>query len=375
MWENIEALGWFWGTIRTIIREKPRATIAEVLGEGEADQCTVPQCGQIFANERGIETHFTGYNGALLQKDWTAQRCKLIHRFELVGEGEVNADTDMMERREGGVDVRMGMREGGMEENAEGEIPEEERHGPSMQARQERLHLRIEAGRIVQRDEEEQAAVDREGRRRRFIKNRDEYLRQMERVVDIPRLNKEQMPRIKTRLEDFFKYEINPLMTELQPDPGDWDGWCAFEGAYEESTHKIRIRILPALNRDTRKLYGVQQVNARLQAVREQRSEQVINHQLIRRTLSKMKNVLEELTEGDGEGAERDREGDEEDAERRRKPTKLTRQVGAVLDLITEDTIKNVFGTQDRREIWNELNTSVDHRRRVIDWLDAMIST
>jgi hypothetical protein len=33
MGENIEALGWFWGTIRTIIREKPRATIAEVLGE------------------------------------------------------------------------------------------------------------------------------------------------------------------------------------------------------------------------------------------------------------------------------------------------------------------------------------------------------
>jgi hypothetical protein len=33
-----------------------------------------------------------------------------------------------------------------------------------------------------------------------------------------------------------------------------------------------------------------------------------------------------------------------------------------------------VFGTQDRREIWNELNTSADHRRRVIDWLDAMIN-
>jgi hypothetical protein len=89
-----------------------------------------------------------------------------------------------------------------------------------------------------------------------------------------------------------------------------------------------------------------------------------------------MKNILDEPTEGDGEGAERDREreGEGEDAERRRKQAKLTRQVGAVLDLITEDTIRNVFGTQDRREIWNELNTSVNHRRRVIDWLDAMIS-
>jgi hypothetical protein len=80
-----------------------------------------------------------------------------------------------------------------------------------------------------------------------------------------------------------------------------------------------------------------------------------------------MKNILQELTEGAGDGAEMDREGkgegEGEDAERRRKQAKLTRQIGAVLDLITEDTIRNVFGTQDRPEIWNEQNTSVDHRR------------
>jgi hypothetical protein len=60
--------------------------------------------------------------------------------------------------------------------------------------------------------------------------------------------------------------------------------------------HKIRIHILQALNRDTRKPYGAQQVNAQLQEAREQRTEQVINYQLIRRTLSKMKNILEEPT-------------------------------------------------------------------------------
>jgi hypothetical protein len=88
-----------------------------------------------------------------------------------------------------------------------------------------------------------------------------------------------------------------------------------------------------------------------------------------------MKNTLEELTERDAEGtAERNREGEGEGTERRRREAKLTRQVGAVIDLITEDTMRNVLGTQDRREIWNELNMSVDHRRRVIDWLDAMIS-
>jgi hypothetical protein len=62
----------------------------------------------------------------------------------------------------------------------------------------------------------------------------------------------------------------------------------------------------------------------------------------------------EELTEGDGEGtAERDREGENEkqDAERYMKQAKLTRQIGAILDLTTEDMIRNVFGTQNPREI------------------------
>jgi hypothetical protein len=153
-----------------------------------------------------------------------------------------------------------------------------------------------------------------------LIRKRDEYLRQMERGINVPRLNKEQMRKIKTGLESLFKYEITPLMTELQPDPADWDGWCAFDGAYDESMHKIRIHILQALNTHTRKLYGVQQVNARPQAAREQRMEQVTKHQLNRWILSKMKTILEERTEGDGEGAERDREGEgeAEDAERRR---------------------------------------------------------
>jgi hypothetical protein len=70
---------------------------------------------------------------------------------------EVDADAGVLEKRKGGmeVEVRMGTGEGGMEENAEGEVPEEERRRPRMQARQEGPHLRIEAGRIVQRDEEE----------------------------------------------------------------------------------------------------------------------------------------------------------------------------------------------------------------------------
>jgi hypothetical protein len=45
----------------------------------------------------------------------------------------------------------------------------------------------------------------------------------MEQGINIPRPNKEQTRKIKTGLEDPFKHEIDPLMTEFQPDPGDWD--------------------------------------------------------------------------------------------------------------------------------------------------------
>jgi hypothetical protein len=193
--------------------------------------------------------------------------------------------------------------------------------------------------------------VDRERRRTQFIRKRDEHLRQIEPEVNIPRLNKEQMRKIKMGLKDLFKHEINSLVTEPQPDPGDRDGWCPFKGEYAELMRKIRIDIVQALNRHTRKLYEVQQVNMPLQVVREQRTEQVINQKFSRRTLSKMKNTLEELIEGDEEGAERDSEGEGEHAERPGKQAKLTRQVGAVPDLITEDRIRNVLGTQHRKEI------------------------
>jgi hypothetical protein len=49
---NIEALVWFWGTVRTFVEEKTIATIAEVLGKGEIFRCTVPRCEEIFSSEK-----------------------------------------------------------------------------------------------------------------------------------------------------------------------------------------------------------------------------------------------------------------------------------------------------------------------------------
>jgi hypothetical protein len=47
---DIDTLGWFWGTIRRIIIDDPRATIAAVLGEGTVWECGVERCGHFFLN-------------------------------------------------------------------------------------------------------------------------------------------------------------------------------------------------------------------------------------------------------------------------------------------------------------------------------------
>jgi hypothetical protein len=45
------------------------------------------------------------------------------------------------------------------------------------------------------------------------------------------------------------------------------------------------------------------------------------------------------------------------------------------LNLLNPETIQQYFGTDNHEEIWRELNTEEEHRERVIDSLDAMIST
>jgi uncharacterized C2H2 Zn-finger protein len=350
--QNIEALGWFWGTIRTIVEEKKKATIAEVLGEGEIYRCTVPRCGEIFSSEKAIRAHFSRKHGELLQAEWVAPRTRLQQRFELEIPGE--------ERR--------GNLEGA---NA---AEEDEEAGPRVRRRAGRgvnvagrgaegAPPRIEADMVVQR---EAAAVimDPEARKAEFLRKREEYERKTDQGVNIPRLDAQQMRRVKRGLSDLFEYQINPLIEEFQPSADDWDDWTAFEGAYEESMHEIRMHIMGALNRDPRRLYGARRMNARLQETREQTAETIVNHQQMRNTLRKLKSILEEIAEGN-----------EDEAGTRRRRMKLTRRIGAVANLVSAERMREVFNTESHEAIWEAMNTSEDHRGRVIEWLESLMMT
>jgi hypothetical protein len=79
-----------------------------------------------------------------------------------------------------------------------------------------------------------------------------------------------------------------------------------------------------------------------------------------------LKNIIEELIE---------KRIGEEKAEMRRREAKLTRRIGSVLNLMDGDVMKAVFGSDDHKEAWQELNTAPDHRQRTTEWLDAVITT
>jgi hypothetical protein len=52
------------------------------------------------------------------------------------------------------------------------------------------------------------------------------------------------MRRVKRGLNALSKTELNSMMEMIMPESERWDDWTAFEGAYEESMHRIREHII-----------------------------------------------------------------------------------------------------------------------------------
>jgi hypothetical protein len=49
------------------------------------------------------------------------------------------------------------------------------------------------------------------------------------------------MRKVRQGLKTFFANEINPLIAKFRPQPGEWETWDAFEGAYEESLDRKSV--------------------------------------------------------------------------------------------------------------------------------------
>jgi hypothetical protein len=52
------ALGWFWGTMRDIMKRKPLTSIAQAVAEGDVWNCRQNTCGHFFATADSLRRHF-----------------------------------------------------------------------------------------------------------------------------------------------------------------------------------------------------------------------------------------------------------------------------------------------------------------------------
>jgi hypothetical protein len=61
-----------------------------------------------------------------------------------------------------------------------------------------------------------------------------------------PQLNVDQMRRARQGLSNLFRIELTPMLDSLMLGADSWERWETFEGAYEESIHRIREHIIAA---------------------------------------------------------------------------------------------------------------------------------
>jgi hypothetical protein len=144
--------------------------------------------------------------------------------------------------------------------------------------------------------------------------------------VNIPQLNSEQMRKVKQGLSNFFAGEINPILAKFKPEPAIWETWQTFEGAYEESLHRIRECILRAIRRDRGRLYGQKHNNPSLQAAREKEAETVIGLQTASREVTKLEDHLHAISESGMEGEDKAR-----DMATERRKGQFMKQMGRIL--------------------------------------------
>jgi hypothetical protein len=374
---DTRTLGWFWGTIRRIMKQKPLMTIAEALGEGTVWKCRQDKCGHLFPSTSALTRHFAKIHATSTTQNWDAKTRQLELSWEL-GEREEARDRgrrgEEQSDEEGDAEEAGGLSEESIpppepEMSREAETTEEHpRQQEVREPQRANIGLRINPALIMQREAEERASAEMEDSRREMIRRKEYYNRQTMTGVNIPQLNSQQMRKVKQGLTNLFADEINPMLGKFKPEPNVWETWQAFEGAYEESLHRIREHITRAIGRDPRRLYGEKRINPNLQAAREQEAEAMIGLQISRRELTKLKDLLHARAEP---GPEDDAAGGVA-AERRRG--QFTKQMGRVLQVIPPTTFQEYFGTADHRALWEELNTSSEHRDRVIEWLDGMIS-
>jgi hypothetical protein len=351
--QDTNSLGWFWGTLRTIIRENPRITVREMFKDGMMYKCEMPRCGLKFHTEDAVRKHFAKIHQDHMIEDWESP-CK---GFRFITELVTREQRRQMERTEMPSEPEMETDTGHNEEERATEV--------RRPLQVEMLQRRQEPKTGQESGEEREYSAEEEGvRQQQYIRKRTEYISQLSRGVNIPKLDRSMMRLINVGLKDLFRDRINPLLRDMTPNPEEPDSWPAFEGAYEEAMDMVRRHIYQALGRNPAAIYRPRSVNGKIQKQREGIDAMVQQCQETRIHLCTIKKAIEEIAEGEGE---------EDQAEERRQRNRWTKKILPLLRMIPEEKRLEVFGSRDLEPIWQEMNSAPDHRKNVIGWLESLI--
>jgi hypothetical protein len=147
MTKDINRLGWFWGTMHTMLKVKPMMTIVEALGEGEFWECTMEKCHSPFQSEKALRQHFTQAHAAYTVEGWEAKSRRLVQK---VSERIEETEAEDLSQRNGSAEGESGREAESAEAEAEAQAVE---------------HNRNE---VPEREAEVEASEEREARARRI---------------------------------------------------------------------------------------------------------------------------------------------------------------------------------------------------------------
>jgi hypothetical protein len=353
MKSNIDLLGWFWGITKSNIAVNPYTTIGDLLKRSEAYQCMADNCGRIFSSEQGLRSHFTSKHNIEDSTQWKAPLRKIWMKTELVSENPNEMPNISNQENNNVHNIQAPTRERRFQ-HEEGIL----RPFTTQEAQIE----------MDRRREMNEADANR---RQSYVRKRQLLIDLVQTGVNIPPLDRKDKKKLMNPLKELLQIEINPLLEQMMPTADNWESWLAFEGIYEEALDKIRKIIIAVKGRNIRRLYGARVLNPELQQAREQISESLEKQQIAQKELRKIKFFLQEIALRDPEG-----EGANREPEIIRQNIRWTRTIAPILDSIPEETRKNVFGENLSHEsIWQMLNTSPEHIKNAIDWLESLIIT
>lgn len=178
--------------------------------------------------------------------------------------------------------------------------------------------------------------------------------------VHLPKLDREKRKLVSNGLKELFEGELIPLLSYYDPDKFenlDQDvAWKLFEGAFEESIHRIRLHIATKLNIDVDRIYS----NKMKKRWSNKIQEELADIQMNSRYLNKLASDIEKLNSIDKLNEEVEFE-------------KAQRRILKYLSFISNDDRTRIFGTNDSLTILDELSYQGNKARECGEWLQTTI--